>query len=117
MSGFSKASPWLGLSKFRRRQLALLQLGREQTMSKLKLLLTSALSVAVAAPAYAVPSIPLVPQASNATLVQWHRGGWGWRHGGGWGMGSMALDRIRCRRRCRGYHRRPSLSSAPRPLL
>lgn len=56
-------------------------------MSKLNLLLASALSVAVAAPAYAVPSIPLVPQASSATLVQWHRGGWGWRHGGGWGWG------------------------------
>ena len=88
MSGFSTASPCLGLSKFRRRQLALLQLGREHIMSKLKLLLASALSVALAdVPAYAAPSIPLAPQAGGMTLAQWHRGGWGWRHGGGWGWG------------------------------
>ena len=57
-------------------------------MSKLKLLLASALSAALAAPAYAAPSIPLALKTSGVTLAQWHRGGWGWRHGGwGWGWG------------------------------
>ena len=57
-------------------------------MSKMKLLLAGALSVALAdVPAYAAPSIPLGPQASALMFVQWHRGGRGWGRGGGWGWG------------------------------
>ena len=57
-------------------------------MSKMKLLLASTLSVAlVGAHAYGAPSIPSVPQLHGIKLVQWHRGGGGWRHGGGWGWG------------------------------
>ena len=55
-------------------------------MSKLKLLLASALSVAlVGVPTHAAPSIPSTPQVKGITLAQWHRGGRGWRRGWGWG--------------------------------
>jgi len=73
-------------------------------MSKMKLLLASTLSVAlVGAHAYGAPSIPSVPQLHGIKLVQWHRGGGGWRHGRGMGMGPLALDWPR--RRGRGNHR------------
>jgi hypothetical protein len=56
-------------------------------MSKLKLLLASALSVAlIDVPAHAAPAVPSMSQVHRVTLVQWHRGGGGWRRGG-WGWG------------------------------
>ena len=51
-------------------------------MSKLKLLLASALSVAlIDAPTHAAPTVPSVSRVHGVTLAQWHRGGGGW----GWG--------------------------------
>lgn len=56
-------------------------------MSKLKLLLASALSVAlIDVPTHAAPAVPSMSQVHGVTLVQWHRGGGGWRRGG-WGWG------------------------------
>ena len=55
-------------------------------MSNLKLLLASALSVALVVPSHAAPTVQSMSQVHGVTLAQWHRGGWGWR-GGGWGWG------------------------------
>ena len=56
-------------------------------MSKLKLLLASALSVAlIDVPTHAAPSVPSMSKVHGITLTQWHRGGGGWRRGG-WGWG------------------------------
>ena len=67
-------------------------------MSKVKLLLASALSVAlIDAPTHAAPAVPSVSRVHGVTLAQWHRGG------GGMGMGPLALDWPR--RRGRGNHR------------
>jgi hypothetical protein len=55
-------------------------------MSKLKLLLASALSVALVVPSHATSTVPSMSQVHGVTLAQWHRGGWGWRRGG-WGWG------------------------------
>ena len=56
-------------------------------MSKMKLLLASALSVAlIEVPTYAAPTVPSMSQVNGVTLAQWHRGGGGWRRGG-WGWG------------------------------
>ena len=55
-------------------------------MSKLKLLLASALSVALVVPSHAAPTVQSMSQVHGVTLAQWHRGGWGWGRGG-WGWG------------------------------
>ena len=56
-------------------------------MSKMKLLLASALSVALMdVTAHAAPIVPSMSQVHGVTFAQWHRGGGGWR-GGGWGWG------------------------------
>ena len=56
-------------------------------MSKMKLLLASALSVAlIDVPTRAAPAVPSMSQVHGIILAQWHRGGGGWR-GGGWGWG------------------------------
>jgi hypothetical protein len=57
-------------------------------MSTLKLLLASALSVALVVPGHAASKVPSTPAVHGVTFAQWHRGGWGWRHGGGWGWGA-----------------------------
>lgn len=58
-------------------------------MWTLKLLLASALSVALVVPGHAAPKVPSPPAVHGVTFAQWHRGGgWGWRHGGGWGWGA-----------------------------
>jgi hypothetical protein len=54
-------------------------------MSKLKLLLASALSTALVVPSHATSTVPSVSQVHYVTLAQWHRGGRGWRRGWGWG--------------------------------
>ena len=60
---------------------------QERSMSKMKLLLASALWVAlIDVPTYAAPTVPSMSQVHAVTLAQWHRGGGGWRRGG-WGWG------------------------------
>ncbi len=56
-------------------------------MSTLKLLLASALSTALIVPSHATSAVPSLAQVHGVTLAQWHRGGRGWRRGGGWGWG------------------------------
>ena len=52
----------------------------EGSMSRSKLVLGTALSVALAVgPVQAAPSFPSAPQVKGVTQIQWHhRGGWGW---------------------------------------
>ncbi len=60
---------------------------QERCMSKMKLLLATALSVAlIDVPTHAAPTVPSISQVRSVTLAQWHRGGGGWRRGG-WGWG------------------------------
>src|SRR5690348_14848882 len=56
-------------------------------MSKLRLLLACALSTALVVPSHATSNVPSMSQVHGVTLAQWHRGGRGWRRGGGWGWG------------------------------
>jgi len=56
-------------------------------MWTLKLLLASALSVALVVPGHAVSLGSSMPQLHGVALAQWHRGGGGWGHRG-WGWGA-----------------------------